>query len=478
MPAWVQARAGISAFTPFDAGLRLARRIRMDVRTDDTASLQAALDSLSPGRELAIPAGTYLVDQLTISTDGVRIRGTAPGTVLRHRGGGQALLLIEASGCTVEDLRLQDRLNPIFVLAQNASAWLTDEAAVGAVPRDGFTARRLRIECTQGGSSGIVVFGTHRALIEECHVTQAGTAIKPIHDGIRIQSAKDTAANPVEGCIVRRNVVNGSFFRSIQSRGSGVRQDLRIEANQVSGSVGCGIWAYRTAGLQVTDNAVSNSQQDGIFFDPVTGRRGSGTCSDNQVDSCGRFGIMTEEAKNGSVISGNSIRNCGTGMLVGGGCESLTITGNSITESAEHGILLDRFGGTPNERPSAEITLTGNVLSSSGIAGILARGIRRSLRIEQNTIDNSGARGAEGAGIVLEPAAGGHPNDGVHVVGNIVSHTAAPQAGIRARAIAVTPGGADGLTITGNRFPGHDERDLDVGGGVAVTVSDNSFDTS
>jgi nitrous oxidase accessory protein NosD len=447
----------------------------MDVRaTDDTAALQAALDALSPGEEMAIPAGTFLVDQLTIRTDGVRIRGTAPGTVLRHRGGGQALLLVEASGCTVEDLHLQDGANPIFLLAQNASAWLNDEAAAGAVPREGFTARRLRVECAQGGSSGIVVFGTHRAVIEECLVSQAGTATKPVHDGIRIQSAKDTAANPVAGCVVRRNVVTGSFFRSIQSRGTGVRQDLRIEGNQVSGSLGCGIWAYRTAGLEVVDNAVSSSQQDGIFFDPVTGRRGSGICGNNQVEGCARFGIMTEESRNRSVISGNAIRRCGTGMLVGGGCESLTVSGNTIADSAEYGILLDRFGGTPIDRPSAEITLTGNVLSSSGIAGILARGIRRSLRIEQNTIDPRGALGADSAGIVLEPAAGGHPNDGVQVAGNIVSQPA----GARARAIAVAPGGAHGLTISGNRFPGHDESDLDVGGGVGVTVSDNSFETS
>jgi hypothetical protein len=54
---------------------------------------------------------------------------------------------------------------------------------------------------------------------------------------------------------------------------------------------------------------------------------------------------------------------------------------------------------------------------------------------------------------------------------------AASQAGARARAIAAAPGGAHGLTISGNRFPGHDESDLDVGGGIAVTVSDNSFDT-
>jgi hypothetical protein len=373
-----------------------------DGRTDNTRAIQALIDAASPGTEVQIPPGTHLVGPLLIRADGVRLRGAGADSVLRFAGGGDVLLQSEANGISVEDLRLEDGGQPAILMGQNVRSGAGDGDSVVAPTAifDGFTARGLELTCTNGASRGIVVSDTHRALVEDCHIAQSGTASEREEGGICIQSVRDTA---VEGCTIRGNTVTGGFFRGIQSRGRGVRRDLRIEGNQVSGSVRCGIWAYRAEGLTITGNRVDDSGGDGIFFDPTTSRQGTGLCASNRVERCARYGIVTEEAKNGSAIRDNAISACGTGILVGGGCRGLAVSGNTIADSREYGIALDRHAGTANKLPIEDISLVGNVIQRSGITGIMAKRVRGSLSVDQNTIDESGRLGAAG-GVAREDA--------------------------------------------------------------------------
>jgi parallel beta-helix repeat protein len=375
-----------------------------DGRTDDTQAIQGAIDAAPPGGEVQIPAGEYLVGTLTVRTDRLRLRGDGRRSVLRFRGDGEKLLSCDANGLSVESMRLEDGGKSVMLIAQNVRGGADDPdegPSIGRRLYDGFTARDLELVCTNGASRGIIISDTHRALVEGCLISQEGQAREKQHDGIRIHSARATT---VMGCTVRGNTVRGAFFRSIQSRGRGARQDLGIEGNQVSGSVGCGIWAYHGAGLTITDNTVSDSAGDGIFFDPTTSRQGQGLCANNRVERCARFGIMTEEAKNASEIRQNTISACGTGILVGGGCRGLSVNANTIADSREAGILLDRFGGTPNQLQIADVALIGNVIQRSGTAGIVAKGVRRGLMIDQNNVDGSGSLAAGGSGVVVEQA--------------------------------------------------------------------------
>ena len=122
-----------------------------------------------------------------------------------------------------------------------------------------------------------------------------------------------------------------------------------------------------------------------------------------ELNGCQRFGILTEEAKNGSEISNNTVSGCGTGILVGGGCRGLTLTGNAIADSGEFGILIDRFGGTANKLQIADIAIVSNRIERSGGTGIMARKVRRGLTIEGNAIDGTGSMGAPD-GIAVEEA--------------------------------------------------------------------------
>lgn len=375
-----------------------------DGRTDDTAAIQAAIDATSEDGEVRIPAGQYAVGPLSIRTDGIQLRGDGAESVLRFRGGGDTLIRSDANGVVLEALRLEDGGEAVTLVGQNVRSGARDDPdadpAANVPIFNGFAARQLSIACSNGASRGIVVSGTHGALIEGCDISQAGMGSGKDHDGICIHAVRETA---VEGCTVRGNVVRGGFFRSIQSRGKGVRRDLRIEGNTVSGSVACGIWAYRAQGLSITDNRVTEMSGDGIFFDPTTARQGSGICANNRVERCLRFGILTEEAKNGSEISNNTILGCGTGILVGGGCRGLNISANTVADSGEFGILLDRFGGTPITRQIADISIIQNVIERSGMTGIRAKSVRRGLTIEGNSIDGSGSMGAPD-GIAVEAA--------------------------------------------------------------------------
>ena len=433
-----------------------------DGRTDDTAAFQAAIGAAGSGGEVRVPDGTYLVGTLTLDGDGFRLRGTGPSSVLKFKGGGNFLLLSTGNGSSVEDLRLEDGGEPIIVIGQNARTAIDDEdGADGRADgelRDGFTARGLEVVCTNGGSSGIVVAGTHRAVVEDCRISQAGTATDKTHDGIRIHAARDMV---VEECAVRGNTVTGAFFRSIQSMGRGVRQDLRVEGNEVSGSVRVGIFAYRAAGLSVVDNAVADSSGNGIFFDPTVSNRGVGVCANNRVERCAGYGILTEESKNGTEIRDNTITSCGTGLLIGGGCIGLTVAGNTITDSTEFGILADRFAGTANKQPAAEATIARNTIQRSGAAAIVARGVRTSLTIRENTLADNGAQAAARGAITLEPAEGGHPNEAVQIEANTISRNA-PASANGSRALLVAPGGAAGLGVSNNRLSGYSEADLDV----------------
>lgn len=82
--------------------------------SDDTAAIQAAIDSASQsGGKVKIPAGTYLCSGLVISSSGVRIEGDGRAATILKLNGPSDLLTISSAGGTIENCAVTDlRMEP------------------------------------------------------------------------------------------------------------------------------------------------------------------------------------------------------------------------------------------------------------------------------------------------------------------------------------------------------------------------------
>ena len=135
-----------------------------DGKTDDTAALQRALDSLKAGDTLRIPAGkTYRhTDVLTIRNAGVRLSG--PGTLLATNEQRSALS-IDADNVTVDGgLELK--------IANTTRRWdAPDQNKLNLLGHSGAVVRGIFID--GAAAAGIFAFGASDYLIEDVSVENA-----------------------------------------------------------------------------------------------------------------------------------------------------------------------------------------------------------------------------------------------------------------------------------------------------------------
>lgn len=432
-----------------------------DGATNDSAAVQAAIAaaSVAGGVVKFPPDGTFPVNELTVTSPNVILRGSGPSTLLSYNGASNGKLIhITAANCAVEDMSVRD--NGIF------SNCLISLNKAGSTKLAGLAARRLTITCTAAASNGICLGYSSDGVVEECTLTNtATTAAETSAYGIHIQS---TDPNTTDDSIIARNRITG-FYHGISSSGTGVRLGIIIDGNVIKSAIQEGIWGYHAARGRIINNTVEGGAE-GMFVDlgganaGFSGKGEGGICSNNRVYGCSAAGIRLEQLIGGSCTD-NGVDTCGTyGIIIGGGCGYAVISGNTLTNN-NIGIVTDRFL-TPDTIQIYEINISNNIIKRNASHGILLMGVQRGCLISGNTItDNNTSLGATGSGIRLELDSGGGQNRIVHIVGNIIANDLATGsggglAGDQRVGVNALDGTASRVVLIGNYFSGHSTADV------------------
>jgi hypothetical protein len=225
-------------------------------RTDEYASLTAALQAASDGDVLTVAPGTYR-ENLVLDR-AVTLRGPEPagsGSVRIAPPDGVALTV--RCSATVADLQLegQDSASPALLVEDGAPELtgirVVTRSAAGIEVRDG--ARPTLRRCTVDNPAGIglSVCGGAGGLFEECEIVAAGQAGVAVRDG----------AHPrLERCRVHHAAGAGL---SLHGEGSAAE------------AIGCEVYEIKGAGVQVTSRAtghltdcrVHRTTADGVTLD-------------------------------------------------------------------------------------------------------------------------------------------------------------------------------------------------------------------
>jgi parallel beta-helix repeat protein len=206
------------------------------------------------------------------------------------------------------------------------------------------------------------------------------------------QTSKVKLYNKIEDAIADTNAVDvsatGSGTHTMQPFGGGDAVDthgggdyIKIIGNFISGSTGCGI-NIECPNCEITGNTVLNSFSPGINVRNESDRNGRAIIANNTVMYGNTSGILVQQGTRGTAfgytnvaVTGNVVQGNGrlvgmfisnAGIVIKGGSNSLrsvTVTGNSVSNSGVEGIYLEKVRG---------LSVTGNQLYGNTTIGISA----------------------------------------------------------------------------------------------------------
>ncbi|MFK8184653.1 MAG: right-handed parallel beta-helix repeat-containing protein [Phormidesmis sp.] len=191
-------------------------------------------------------------------------------------------------------------------------------------------------------------------------------------------------------------VVNG-----IEANG----ENITIEDNVIA-NVDTGINLPDIDGtVSIVRNQISNTQDDGIFFDDIEGEDNvTVTIADNTLDTTGQDGIefdFFEGNANATItVTGNQISNVGGVGIEFNDFENdtvsnITIANNNILNADEEGIEFEDIENNAN----ATITVTGNQITNVNLDGIEFDDIENdtvsNITVANNSILGTGTQGIE-----------------------------------------------------------------------------------
>jgi hypothetical protein len=326
-----------------------------DGRTDDTAAVQKAFDSVEPGGAVLLEQGrTYAVDDvLTLAVRGAVLTG---GGTLLATDEERSSLTISADDVVVQDVTLTIEPTSRRFDAFEQQRLRLDEHS-GVVVRD--------VTVEGSAAAGIYVYGTRDFVLhgvqvsdtraDGVHITAGasdGEVLQPVvrdvgDDGVAVVSyAQD--GDPCARIRVESPVVEGTDARGISVVGG---TDVTYTDIEVSGTAAAGVYvaaegSYDTAsvdGVRVEGGSVTDANTDeGIDHGAVLVYSGA---SDRSVQDVTISGLEVSDTRPGA--------SRWLGVVVDAG----TVSGIELTDLSLDGDGPDAEYGT-NE-PDADVALTG-----------------------------------------------------------------------------------------------------------------------
>lgn len=277
--------SGGNATLNADAGASIAGTTRFRYGSDDTAAIQAAIDS---GKTVVIPAGNYISGGLSVATKGQKIIGMGGRIIARSTSSA----FVRQADVTADEVTLED------LILENP-----DEQTQAADPRP-----------------AAIHLQANKARV-------AGCRIAGYQDGILVSSSGEYFGTVIEGCHIL-----GIVGRSDESRGDGITSwgaDTVIAGNYVTakgwdqgvgmqGDPRIGIHVeglspfhaenshrYEDSGAAITGNIVRGKFRRGIFSEAVA----ESTISGNIVagSTWWAIGMSGNQNSGPAAIVGNTI---------------------------------------------------------------------------------------------------------------------------------------------------------------------------
>jgi parallel beta-helix repeat protein len=287
-----------------------------DGTTNDTAAIQAAINSLANGGTLFFPNGEYkLTSSLTVTTDNILLQGDLNARIKRY--GAIEIFNITGSYNKISNLQLMGNKTsypyPAFA-----------RAAIVIVQGDFNNIIENQIE--DGNSHGIL-FRTGGAA--QFNLAQGNIVLNCDEVGISHDGGVDNRilGNHVSGCGFEGITLDHSSFRCIVDSN-------RLNNNCIDGGVG-GIGVDFTDLCVISNNVITASGAlSGITFQNNIGPSNYNVISGNVFDENDQYGVWLKNGTGGAssdnVISGNVFRASGS-IKIDNNCQRNILSGNSYS---------------------------------------------------------------------------------------------------------------------------------------------------
>lgn len=366
---------------------------------DDTAAIQAAIDSLGNGGEVVFPQGTYL-------HTGIRIDGSSGGRSnisLKGSGAGSKLYLAASNtnnsiraaggvGFSIENLKIEGNLSrggsavtpPTKGFWTPSTAYLVNDT-VEVSSSDGQTttvaASNLVYRCILGYTSS-ATFAADKAsywvltsnpnfnTVDLSYATRNGIYLDGVAgatvSGCWILDHVYAGINIGTGPVQAANAGPGSDYVSVQKNniygnGNGIAGGKQRYAN-IDGNTIRDNSFYQivvdvlSSSVSVAGNQIKGGSSHGIYFYNSTVASVSG----NTIAGCAGVGILFDNATVTSAIVGNVVTSCLQGIRVYNSTVN-TISSNSTTSCTQYGISIDT---------ASQFSVVANVCNANGFDGI------------------------------------------------------------------------------------------------------------
>ncbi|CAM4217801.1 hypothetical protein FHS16_000412 [Paenibacillus endophyticus] len=352
-----------------------------DDNTDDTAAIQACIDSArSEGRIVYVPEGTFLYSACLV-LDGADLTGSGHGSVLKSINALEQCLRLTGDGSDVSHVQLTTITTTDRLSTDVSARVFVDPNALN------FSVKNTVIDGAT--SAGIISFGSHGIISGNTvrNTLADGIHITGLSDDILIENnvSRDTGDDQiavvsyekfgswVRNVTIRHNDVAGGHARGITVSGG---ENIAVENNKISLTGGAGVFiasegsykTYTVNGLHVIGNAIYKDSLNGSIPEKG-GIRLQATYKNPSIDNAlieqnFIFGatdsgiLIVGSAEANAVIQKNVITNPqGYGIsLVSTVIGSYTISGNTVTGSGKHpfsnlaagaDVVSDMLNGTP-----------------------------------------------------------------------------------------------------------------------------------
>lgn len=354
-----------------------------DGTTDDTASIQSALNAAAQGGGgvVLLPAGTYLTSNSLLVPSKTHMKGEARGrTVIvspagdypgRTVNGAQVyatIAMVGVDSAKVSDLTVDHRTygttaNGVALLPDGASytGTVTTNSVVQNVEVLGYSSHQYLIWNLRGARNkilgnfldggvpdsstipeeGIELFGAQSVLVTGNTVRNVG------NNAIYISAGSDVPGSTLRDVIVTDNQVENARVGIYLSVGAYDATQISIKNNNVSNTWTSGI--ALTAGVatvkdvDISGNNIVNTVNEGIRLLGTSGGTYSNLkANDNVIDNVtgpNGFGIIANGLSNTS-INHNSIKNTVYGLYVTGNASNIDIAGNRVEEQTKNAVFV------------------------------------------------------------------------------------------------------------------------------------------
>lgn len=281
-----------------------------DNSTDDTAAIQAALDTLL---DVFIPVGTYLYDNLTSSADNQKFTGEGWDSIVSQNIATGSGLTVTHDSFTIRDLRT----NGDGTFNQSSAVANNDRRALVKVTGDDFTSENVLYN--DGPQNCLHLDSmTGAKILKNKVIGGVASQTDTAYQGIRVTDCSDVTVddNLLPGG--SNQYVIGIFFATF----SGVSANNTVVNNNIGGTFDNGIYMINSQGCNASNNeTVSDSSGVVMVGTSFVGGEVPGNIVANNICEASAstpsetVGIYMRDANN-SVCNDNHVFDFPTGIQV------------------------------------------------------------------------------------------------------------------------------------------------------------------